>query len=211
MRIAPLVLAGVGALLGAGPAVAGPVWVTYRLDSYANPSPQGAAGDGRFDQHFSGRLAVGAESQLTEFRFLPLAPTPPGVVPADAKAPFEFDGVTRFAVKVQLTDDASGESGVVRLTGTATSSWMRAPDGKVFAESASFMFDAFPGELTLGSHRYEVHAAGGSSVGGEAVQAYVSVGLDTPGAAPSPEPGTLALAGVGVAGIAVAAARRRRG
>jgi hypothetical protein len=210
MRIAPLVLAGVGALLGAGPAAAGPVWVTYRLDSYANPSPQGGGGAGRFDQHFSGRLAVGAETRLTEYRFLPLAPTPPGGIPTEAKAPFEFDGVTRFAVKVQLTADASGESGVVRLSGTATSKWLREPDGKVFAESASFMFDAFPGELTLGSHRFEVHAAGGSSVGGEAVQAYVSVGLDTPGAAPSPEPGTLALAGVGVAGV-VAVARRRRG
>jgi len=208
VRVAHLALAGFALLLAPRAATAGPVWVQYRFDSYACPSSEPPGGSAKFEQHGSGQLALDGVRTLAAFRFMPLAPVMPDA--ADSAGTSPFGGVTRFVMKVELTDMASDEMGVVRITGAATSSWTRGPDGSVHAGPATVMFDDYPQTLILGGHPYDILATGGTSTAGEDVAAYVSVRYLDVVLEQTPEPATGALAAVGVVGVTWMTARRRR-
>jgi hypothetical protein len=206
MRIAPVLLAGLGFLVGTASATAGPIWIHYQVDSTANPAPVAGGGYGNFELHNAGQLSADAPGLMARFNFLPSAPLPP----SDWTPPGggTFDGVTRFTVNVQVTDDASGESGTIHLIGSATSPWARTSADLV--PGATFVFDGDSLQtLTLGGHTFDVSAAGASDPNGGNVRAYVSISLEGSNVLQSPEPCTLLLAGVGLVGAIGLKARRR--
>jgi hypothetical protein len=205
MRIA---LACLGCLAAAGTAAAGPVWVQYRFDAYTIPATTGEAGINAFAQHRAGQVAVDGEVSLAAFRFSPLRPVPPD---SAGDGPLSFDTVTRFALKVALTDMASGEMGVVRMTGAATHNWFQTEDGRFQGEAGTIMFDGGGrAEFLLGGHEFDVLAEGKIPTEPGAMQASVRIRVHDPAVLESPEPGTLVLAGVGVAASGGYFARRRR-
>ncbi|WP_439620791.1 PEP-CTERM sorting domain-containing protein [Gemmata sp.] len=124
--------------------------------------------------------------------------------------PGSYEAEYLFDINVRLTDAASGQSAVLTFAGGYSSVWMYQPgdDPNIWRwEYESSMFgDFWDGrEVVLGTTRYVVRAYGGGSgmfpFGDMDVRAEL---VPTSGV---PEPGTLALAGIGL-GAALLRARR---
>lgn len=164
------------------------------LTQAANAGPQGG----------SARILLGSTPGFTQFFW------------ADGSGPEPAAG-NQFVASVTLTDTASGASETVSVVGTAESrdSWLGLPaDLNLPAVDQLW---AFPGQqVTLGGNRYtvkfgelKVNPRLDSGLGGlwDRLEVYADVQVSP--AAETPEPATLALAGIGLFGLAVARIRRR--
>lgn len=158
------------------------------------------------DQFGSGLVTVGAVGH-GDFYWAGTADPPPA---------FPID--PQFVASITITDAASGESGTASIFGQATSrdAWLGAPADVNLPDVGQMWGDpSWVQELTLGGNRYRVVFGerktnprdGGPFVGGmwDALDVVADVRVLPAGV---PEPGTLALAAVGLAGLA--GVRRRK-
>ncbi len=102
-----------------------------------------------------------------------------------------------------ITDDASGASGTVPLWMEVWRDFERKPDGSLEPLHEGFDHGPWhtPATLVLGTRQYAVTS-------GDPWSLRVSV-TDAPASVATPEPGTLALAGLGAAALGAARTRRR--
>jgi hypothetical protein len=130
---------------------------------------------------------------------------------ASSHTPEQFSHAA-YSLSLSLTDAASHLSGTLTFTGFFT--------GTISA-STSNLANTFTGELTqqlsLGNHVYTVtidrYSAPGppGATNGGSISAHVKANLQVdPPVHPSPEPTSLALAGLGLAGCAWGCRRRRK-
>lgn len=120
--------------------------------------------------------------------------------PGDYLVRYDFD------VRVTLTDVASGESAALTFAGNYASMWMYQPDTPAdqwrWEWEASTFGDAWDTrEVVLGANRYSVRAYGGGS--GQFPFGEMGVQAAPLPVSATPEPGTLALAGIGLTGAIV--------
>ena len=109
---------------------------------------------------------------------------------------------SRFLLSFTLTDLASGRSGTLEFTGrvgVATSG--EYPTRVLFSADLSPTIE----QLTLGENRYRVTALGGLP---DEIDEPASIGVRVETLATTPEPGTLALAGMGLGVVGVRRWRR---
>jgi PEP-CTERM motif len=199
MRMLPIVLVLVGA--GAGPAAAGPIWFSYRVDGVTT---QQGSGEFFFQPSQSNpiRLDSAAGVELASLQFVR---TPP-VLSDDGNGPAVTDGVSRFAVNVQLTDTVTRLTNTVSLTGWAAYK-PNGIDGLDPAKAVVLAFDGDPSrDVRIGDATVRITAVGSTNAGSDEAFGTVSAQMLTQ---PAPEPGTIVLAGVGIAGLIGAAGRRR--
>jgi len=190
-----------GIVAVSGPAAAGPLWFTYRVDG---STTQDTAGPLRFDAVQPGPVSLdqppGPTVRLVTVRLGGVPPTDPsnplGDVPDDL-------GRSRFALKLQITDTATNAVGVARLTGWVDAHWTRGLDDTVLWDGVTLGFDTTSQTVVIGGRTVRVYTAGGAGLTADDAVGVVSMSLN-----PAPEPGTLALAGIGIAGL-IGAGRRR--
>lgn len=122
-------------------------------------------------------------------------------VPAGGPRPAEgyYSDLWESEATVTITDERSGESGSFHLWSAWVQEYDVKPDGSVEPVYEGYVSSPWPdpARLTLGGNLYEIRGPGGDM--------NVTV---TPAVA-TPEPGTLALAGVGLLPLAACVARRR--
>jgi hypothetical protein len=140
---------------------------------------------------------------------------------ADAPPP-AFPVDPNFVAAITITDTASGQSGTVSVIGTATSqdSWLGAPADANLPDAGQMWGDAsWVQDLTLGGNRYRVAFGerktnprdGGPFLGGTWDALDVVADVRVVPDVHAPEPGTLALAGIGLVGlVGLIGVRRRR-
>ncbi len=111
----------------------------------------------------------------------------------------------RFHLTFVLTDRASGQSGTVEFDGTAGVS-----TGNEFPPSVLFSASMGPPvtDLRLGGNLYRVTVVGGMPVD---IEAPAVVGVKVEAGPAAPEPGSLALAGLGLGAAGLVRPFRRRG
>jgi hypothetical protein len=189
----------------AGPVDAGPIWFTYRVDGYTT---QSAAGPLSFQQASTGSVPFdpATQSSVLLATVRPDLQTPEQFSVSNntpATDPTNKIEISRFAMKVQITDSATSQQSVVRLTGWETITWNASnPNGVT-----QIGFDPFSSDIVLGNQTFRLAATGSLIDTGDTPTGTVS--LDAVTSAQAPEPATLALAGIGLVGWA--AIRRRNG
>ncbi|VTU01952.1 : VPEP [Gemmataceae bacterium] len=120
---------------------------------------------------------------------------------ASRPEPGSYEAEYAFDINVRLTDAASGQSAVLTFAGGYSSMWSYQPgdDPNTWRwDYESSMFgDFWDGrEVVLGTTRYVVRAYGGG--GGQFPFGDMDVRAEFVPTAATPEPGTLALAGIGL-------------
>ncbi|HJZ58912.1 MAG TPA: PEP-CTERM sorting domain-containing protein [Gemmataceae bacterium] len=201
MRTFP-VLAAIALLATAGPATAGPIYWNYHLAV-------------EYAQDYGPKFEVNL-AQDWFVRGLPGVPA--GIwlfnsnVPARPE-PGSHEVTYSFAIRVTITDEASGEFATFSFPGFYSSVWSYPPQDRdnpdrwrLDSEAAGFGDDQKESSVTLGDHVYVVQAH--SNGPGRYPDGVMLVDLDP--SAITPEPGTLALAGVGFGAVGLLRARRRR-
>lgn len=185
-------------------ALAGPIEWTYTSTFHAAGQPNmpsvyvGAGGSGA-----GGSYMISAALQgLTELGY----PSNPGSGPYISVGHFEHSTVNaanqmpptleqNFELRVAITDTASGESGAAVWTGFFTSTFTDGwPPNELVLNLTSPSYQ----RLMLGATRYELDLNSTYAIygGNGDVTAYVQMSP-----ASTPEPGTLALAGIGLFGV----------
>jgi hypothetical protein len=194
-----------GVVAVAGPAAADPIWFTYRIDGNTTRTD---AGDVSVQAVYTGPVSLDARANpsavLATVRLGGKPTLDPGIV--DGMTP-DVVGQSRFALKLQITDTATREVGVVRLTGWVDARWVRTMADETLIDGTTIGFDSGLQDVTVGGRTLHVVATGAAGASDADVFGTLSVRVDSPLA--TPEPGTLALAGIGLAG-AVGIRRRVR-
>ncbi|HEY2785127.1 MAG TPA: PEP-CTERM sorting domain-containing protein [Fimbriiglobus sp.] len=192
------------AAVGGGQASADPIWFTYRVDGYTTQSD---AGDFTIQAVSSGPVSLDTGTNpslvLATVRLGTRTTNNPAV--SDGSGP---DMLSRFSVKLQVTDATTGEVGVVRLTGWADFRSNRNDGGDATLDGTTIGFDSDKEDLTVGSRTYAILATGDHGPNSDDVTGTLSIRVVT--AVQTPEPGTLVLAGLGLASIAGKRFRRKK-
>jgi hypothetical protein len=187
---------------------AGPIWFKYRIE--AETTSEGGAGEFVVNHRSPGGGWVDkAARPSAELASLWLRPIPPGHDPDWQPGISNIvRHTTAFEIDITLTDRASGLRGEATFTGSAGSQWMHRWDGLYRGEGTWISFEGSQSqELTLGQHVYTIEASQAFDPRDAEVRASISVSGSV---IPNPEPGTLALGGIGL--VAAGLARRwRRG
>lgn len=210
MRELRVFLSAVGLLVLPAAAAAGPIWFSVRTESSATPDANGGAGNLTITSGQQGRIGldpgVNSSADIADLTLSPRAPAHPDWEFGESHT---FAGDTRYSISIELTDEASGESGTVHVTGSAHSDWLWRYDGRVTPDIAWLGYDVPQHQtLTLGANRYTVTTTDDSSPLGD--DAHGSISLSVTSLNATPEPGSLALGGLGLA-VAGIARRRWRG
>ncbi|VTR96285.1 : VPEP [Gemmata massiliana] len=127
-------------------------------------------------------------------------------------APGEYEARYGFTIAVTITDAASQEAATVNFWGGYASMWFYQPEDannpgawRWEYESSSFGSPSESQEVTLGRNRYTLRGQGG----GNGMFPFGEMSVDISPVAGTPEPGTLAIAGLGLTAVGVLRARRR--
>jgi hypothetical protein len=219
MRATRLVGYLLAILLVPAVATAGPIPFLVGIESQAQPDANGGAG------HFSivNPLNLPGETSppdgpltLVKLRLTPRAPADPGWEIGTARP---VVGVTPFSIGMTFTDGFSGDVGTLSVTGSARSEWVHEAEGPFQLTGAWINFDPVPEGIVLGVNRYDVFTSGASGIEGDlAATVTFLADLHSPpvplpppnGGIDTPEPGTLALAGLGLLSASGLAVRRLR-
>ncbi len=206
MRAFRLCVCLLGLAFGTGRASAGPIWFTFRTDGSVT---QNGAGDISFNPVNSGPIVLDPKTNpglilgFVQFG----GTTPLSVQPGTGGASTPEFRQSRFALNVQITDTTSSQVGVARFTGVAGIGSTRTPTGSMEWDLFSISFDQSSEQLMLGGNTYNVTATGAHGDTPSGVTGTIGVNAGT--SAQSPEPGTLALAGIGIAALVGFAIRRK--
>lgn len=208
MRQFKTLTAVIGLVFSTAPAVAGPIFGGYEYELLGTTVTPGDLDPGKvmFTELPSAVPGVVTAVTLTPYLGGPGAGsyTDPNWVEGNS------DGVSaesRFDVKVRITDPASGQSGVVAVTGIAHADWNHRWDGLWLTDHA-WVSGAGWGDLILGDTRYVLRVDEVESFGDPVTS---RVTIQTTPAETAPEPGTLGLAAAGLAPVFGVVLRRRRG
>jgi hypothetical protein len=209
MRVFRLLLAVVGLVVLSTSATAGPIWFSYRLEHQSTPA-NGGGGEFAIHHPEPGHDWVEKVAKPSvDLANLWLRPTPPADDPAWQPGISNFvSSSTRFAVRVALTDRASGVSGEVTVTGTAGSDWIHRWDGLYRGDGTWIQFDGSQRhDLSLGGHIFTVQAT--EAVNPSDGEVWASISVNVSHTFHNPEPGTLVLGGIGLLSAAGLKFRRR--
>jgi hypothetical protein len=127
--------------------------------------------------------------------------------------PGSYEARYEFTVAVTLTDLASGQSGTVGFDGSYSSMWMYQPEDANNPNAWRWEYEASNfGDfwswrtLHLGNNQYDIRGYGG----GSGTFPFGEMNVDVHPTAATPEPTTLALAGLGLCGMGVARRLRKK-
>jgi hypothetical protein len=201
-------LATLAVAIGSGPAAAGPIRWSYSADV-------GLSGDYGSDFRFEWvNQARSFDTPVTDgygYESVPLFTTTGHTGPPRIGATHSYS----FTVWLTLTDEASRQSRTVSYGGWYSSEWVQTWGGvdgqgnpvwdwEWVSELSHFGNEPGSDTFEIGRNRYTIYASGGGR--GSFPSGALTVEV-SPSA--TPEPGTLALAGIGLVGVVVARRVRR--
>jgi hypothetical protein len=205
MLVGRIGLCLLGVVAVGGPAVADPIWLTFRVDGYTTRTDAGGVS---VQTTLPGPFALDARTNpsavLATVRLGGKPTLDPGI--SDGSMP-DVAGTSRFILNLHFGDGGPADVGVVRVAGWAENHWGRTFAGDPILDGTTIGFDTNSWDLTVGGRKVQVTATGATGSPDDDVAGTLSVRM--PSSLQTPEPGTLVMAGLGVA-AAVALRRRVR-